>query len=282
MKHVVCFSRGHSSAVALVEVARLFGKENTIAVNHNIHESVEDADIKRFGDEVADYVGLPITYANMPGWDTMDQFDTVTKAQAFKVGTGTALCTARMKTEPFAAWLAENFPVTQGEESGCVIYYGFDANEPARIQRRIGALASMGYRSDYPLALWKSRTIRTTREIGIEPPLTYSVFKHGNCKGCLKAGMQHWYVIYCLFPAIWAKAKHAEDVIGHTITKGVYLEELEARFEIMKRKGVPATEHIPFAEFWAGVEKIMPQTRKGQLRMFVPDQSDMKPCECVF
>lgn len=32
-------------------------------------------DIKRFMAEVADYPGIPITYANMQGWKEKDQFD---------------------------------------------------------------------------------------------------------------------------------------------------------------------------------------------------------------
>ena len=36
-----------------IEVLRKYGKENIILLNHDIHESVEDADIKRFKVEVA-------------------------------------------------------------------------------------------------------------------------------------------------------------------------------------------------------------------------------------
>ena len=38
--------------------------------------------------------------------------------------------------------------------------------------------------------IWKERTIHRTEEIGISRPSTYSVFKHSNCIGCLKAGWQ--------------------------------------------------------------------------------------------
>jgi hypothetical protein len=83
------------------------------------------------------------------------------------------------------AWLEANVP-----DKDCVIYYGFDANETNRIQRRSSIMAAQGYRTDYPLALWDDK-IASIREIGVAPPNTYSVFKHGNCKGCLKAGLQH-------------------------------------------------------------------------------------------
>lgn len=102
MKHIVCFSGGHSSAIAAVEVVRKFGAEDTILLNHDLCPRTEDADIKRFKKEVSDYLGVPITYANMPGWDVKDQFDVCMEIKAFKAGAqSTAFCTNRLKTEPF-------------------------------------------------------------------------------------------------------------------------------------------------------------------------------------
>lgn len=273
-KRVCCYSGGHSSAICAIEVGRRYGTDDLILVNHDIHPSVEDADIKRFKREVAAYIGVPVTQVDMPGVESMDQFDVVMKEKAFKVGSGTALCTARLKTEPFMRWLREEFP---GGDHDCVIYYGFDAGETARIQRRSSILAAQGYRSDYPLALWPEaqRTIHSTAEVGIDPPLTYSVFRHGNCKGCLKAGKQHWYVIFCHYPAIWARAKFAEEVIGYSILKGAFLEELEPEFERMKAAGVPATEKIAPGAFWATARRM---TRLN----VVQDEGAALPCECTY
>ena len=69
MKHIVCFSGGHSSALAAIETVRKYGRENVILLNHDISPHVEHEDIKRFKQEVADYLHIPITYANMPGWE---------------------------------------------------------------------------------------------------------------------------------------------------------------------------------------------------------------------
>ena len=65
MKHVVLYSGGHSSALAAIETVRRYGPENTILLNHDINPRTEDADIKRFKREVAEYLGLLIAYANM-------------------------------------------------------------------------------------------------------------------------------------------------------------------------------------------------------------------------
>lgn len=88
----------------------------------------------------------------MAGWDQKDQFDVCMEAKAFKVGMH-PLCTNRIKTAPFHKWLAETFPV---EPSCCredvIIYYGFEAGEPARVERRRGILREKGYHTCFPLA----------------------------------------------------------------------------------------------------------------------------------
>lgn len=271
MKHICCYSGGHSSALVALEVAARFGPENTVLVNHDMHFSVEDTDIKRFKREVADYIGLPITYVNYKNAE-LDQFDVCVQEKAFKVGEGSELCTSRLKTQPFMKWLASAVP-----DKDCTIYYGFDANEKARIQRRSSILGSLGYRTDYPLALWPDRTVLNTESIGIQRPGTYSVFKHGNCVGCLKAGWQHWYIVFCTRPDIWLKAKWAEDEIGYAIhhdeTGPVFLEDMEPRFTTMKAAGIAPTEQIPHQRFWADARKVV--------RIHEAQQRQM-PCECSF
>lgn len=269
MKHVCCYSGGHSSALVAIEVFRRFGREDLILLNHDINASVEDADIKRFKNDVANHIGVPITYANMEGWDSKDQFDVVVEAQAFKVGNGTALCTNRLKTAPFDVYLAKKFP-----DKDCVIYYGFDASEKQRIQRRSQILGIQGYKTEFPLAYWP-RTIQSTEEVGIRPPLSYSLFKHANCVGCLKAGKQHWYVVYCTRPDVWRKAIWSEDEIGYTINKGVSLLQLEPLFKKMKEAGIEPTEKTPSAVFWRQVRSKTEEPLELQLEL------ELKPCECV-
>lgn len=263
MKHIVCYSGGHSSALVAIEVARKYGTENLVLLNHDINPAVEEADIKRFKQEVADYLGVPITYANHPSWSSMDQFDVSMNTKSFKGATGMAICTSLLKTKPFNEYLKKNFP-----EKDCIIYYGFDSNEKHRIQRRASILAEQGFKSDYPLALW-DRTILSTNEIGITPPNTYSMWKHANCTGCLKAGKQHWYLVYLHRADLWEKAKQAEDVIGYSIMREQYLDELEPIFQQMKEQGIETTEHEDGRTFFARARKLLKE-----------EEADTKPCEC--
>lgn len=269
MKYLVCFSGGHSSALVAIEAVRKHGKENVILLNHDLSPNVEDADIKRFKNEIANYLGIEITYANMEGWEQKDPLDVCMEISAFKVGNGTALCTNRLKTEPFYKWLDENYPSKPFElREDIIILYGFDKHEVDRIQRRVGVLSSKGYKTYYPLAFW-DRTIHETEEIGIKKPDTYKMFKHANCIGCLKAGKQQWYIVYCLRPDIWEKAKKAEEEIGYSIIKGTFLEELECKFATMKKLGIVPSEKVGFQKFWADVRKAL------------PDDFGNLPCECA-
>lgn len=285
MVHIVCYSGGHSSGLVAIEVVRKFGKENVILLNHDISPKMEDADIKRFKKELADYLELPITYANIKGidipGDLPDQFDVCMEAGAMTDQAGHALCTHRLKTEPFYKFLANNFPLVDTlfeNAKVCTIYYGFDAKETVRIQRRSGILGAMGYKSDYALALWVERTIYNTIEIGILPPSTYSVWKHANCKGCLKASLLHWYVTYVHEPDIYAKGiilEEAVDYTVHTVVRNgvkmtVSLKELQPIFEQLKQEGWPATEHQSEIKF------------ANKLRQYgLKEENVGKPCECI-
>lgn len=266
MKYVVCYSGGHSSAIAAVEIARKYGKENVILLNHDICPRVEDADVKRFKQEVADYLGIPITYANMPDWDKKDQFDCMVAGGGNSFGL--IHCTRMLKTEPFHKWLNDNYPVEKGKTNDDItIVYGFDENETSRITRRVGVMAVMGYRTDYPL-LWEQRTIHHIEEIGISLPKPYEIFNHANCKGCLKAGKQHWFIVYCLYPTIFERAKWAEKETGFSILKHSFLRDLEEEFELLKGK-LPTSEKINPARFWATARKILKE-----------EDDDVLPCEC--
>ena len=201
-------------------------------------------DVKRFKREGSAYLQVPVVYANYAqsvfssdgGFVTdenppvLDQFEICEKHSAFKPPVGTEICTSRLKTEPFVKWIDHFFPI-----KNCVVYYGFDLNEKVRVQRRSSALASMGLRGDFPLALW-DRTVASSADIGVTPPNTYDCFKHANCIGCLKAGRQHWYVVFCRYPDVFERAKLAEDRIGFSIMKGETLEDCEPLFVRMRER----------------------------------------------
>jgi len=276
MKHVICYSGGHSSAICAIECVRKYGKESVVLLNHNISSKVESQDVKRFKDEVADYLGLPITYANHDNWEQATPISVCVDAKAWKVGNGQILCTNRLKTAPFKKWLADN----DKDKSGFYVY-GFDLNEPTRITRRSQIMGTDGYKTEFPM-LWKERTINHVIEVGIKPPNEYEKFKHANCIGCLKAGWQHWYIVFLERQDIWEEAKQAEKFIGYALHKDnngpVYLEDKEALFNSMKLAGVVGTELISPARFWTDAKKaaaIYNETKTAELANIPLRQLDM-------
>ena len=126
----------------------------------------------------------------------------------------------------------------------------------------------VGYRTEYPL-IWNDRSIYQIEEIGIKRPKSYSIFNHANCIGCLKAGKQHWFIVYCLYPEIWEKAKQAEKKIGFSILRQAFLFELEPEFARLKQKALPPTEKITPQKFWAVARKLI-------------QEEDVLPCDCSF
>lgn len=293
--HLICYSGGHSSAKVAMNVHKRYPNDLIILLNHDINPLVEHEDIKRFKKDVSDKISIPITFVNYENIkdnkDIPDQFDVCKKIKGFKFGNGTELCTYNLKTKPFHVFLSEKFPVDKltGLNTEVVIYYGFDKEETARIQRRSSILGAQGYYTDFPLALWEDVDNDIVVESGILPPLTYQQlaegydfgsWKHANCIGCLKAGKQHWYATFCVRRDIWEKAKETEDILNHSIIKGVYLEELEPLFSEMQEKGIPPTEHIKGQTFWAMVRKVISKNI-DVFEVFELAKDNEKPCECV-
>lgn len=250
MKYVVCYSGGHSSALAAIETVRKFGRKNVILLNHNISSKVEVKEIKEFKTRVAEYLRLPITYANCEDFEKKTPLSLCMKQGTFRFRTGREICTYYLKTQPFYQWMKENYPVSRGHMSTeVVLVYGFNENETHRIARRRKHLCQIGYQSIYPL-VELPRTLQDVETIGIERPSIYLDSKHANCIGCLKAGKQHWYKVYCCHRDIFEEGKMAEAQIGYSIIKGSYLKDLEQEFEQMKLSGVPATENMESYWFW--------------------------------
>ena len=255
MKYVVCYSGGHNSAIAAIETVRRFGREKVILLNHDISSKVESIKIKEFKKRVAEYLKVQISYANCENFENQTPLSLCVEHGAIKFRAGRELCTYYLKTRPFYDWLEENYPVEKGTISEEItLIYGFDSTEVRRIQRRRSFLLGIGYRSMYPLAEWE-RTIHEIEEIGISRPEVYKASKHANCDGCLKAGKQHWYKVYCCRPDIYEEAKEVEGKLDYSIIKNTFLRDLEPEFERMRLTGIPATENMDSYWFWNYAKK---------------------------
>lgn len=275
MKYVVCYSGGHSSAIVAINAVLKYGKENVILLNHDISAEVETADIKRFKKEVAEYLGINITYANHENWETLTPIDNALKIGGWKFGNSEILCTYHLKTKPFYKWIEEH---DSNHEN--VYLYGFDntPSERVRMNKRIAKMGEIGCKTDYPLITWGQLEIIDTEQIGIKRPNNYENFAHANCQGCLKAGWQHWYIVYVHRRDLWEKAKNAELELGYSIHKDDYLEDKESLFEEMKNAGVSTTEHIPSQTFWSIAKKM---TQKNNHILLLEEYDEIACTSCT-
>lgn len=267
MKHIVCYSGGHSSALVAIEVVRRFGKENVILLNHDISSKVEHEDIKRFKKEIADYLGIKIEEADNENYEENTPLKIARDKKGFQFSPGKALCTYYLKTKPFYDYLEQK--IDPEDRKNYIIYYGFDKEEEARISRRKTIIRSMGFNVDFPLAYWE-RTIMNTEEVGINRPKTYRIFKHANCFGCLKSGKQHWFCVYAMRPDIFQEALETEEYIGHSIIKGSFLKDLIPVYDDMIKKGICPNDKENSASFWSRVNDA------------IPEQLSFMPCDCSF
>lgn len=276
MKYVICFSGGKSSSECALSVANKFGAENVILLNHDINGYVEQACTKKLKQDVADYLGLPITYANKEDWDTTTPVQVCVDAKAWKVDRGQVFCTNRLKTEPFKRWMKKNDPNKEN-----IYVYGMDRDEPTRITRRSQIMGQWGYKTMFPMT-WPEKDIVRLESLGIDPGAVYKTFNHSNCQGCLKAGWQHWYIVYCTRRDIWEEAKKGEDEIGYAIHKDkfgpVYLEDKEEMFSKMLAAGVVPTEKISQQSFWAKARRAVKEYEKELLELQEHDKGVCLDC----
>lgn len=272
-KILVTLSGGVQSAMCAIEACRKYGKlygrdyvkENIILLNHNISSKVEHESIKKFKQEVSDFLGIPITYANMKNFEEMTPLNIVSSFGFVQNIPGRAICSYHLKTAPFYKYLKDNCQ----DKDNYKILYGFTEDEEDRIYRRRTYLRAMSYETEFPLAEGK-RTIHDIEEIGIKRPSVYRMFQHANCIGCLKANSRsHWYCVYCMRQDVFQEALQTEAKLNYSIIKEVFLKDLIPMYERMKESGICPSDKGNNATFWAAV--------KNQF----PEQPSLLPCECM-
>ena len=220
MKHIVSFSSGLSSALTALRVIERYGRENTTLVFMDTR--FEDDDNYRF---MADFGRVhKVSILRITEGRTPYQ---VSHAQHVIPNSRVAPCTARLKIEPFRAYLATlPKPVT--------VHIGYDFQEMHRCAPTRANYEGLGYDVDFPL-LWKPYEFRPYEQIcrvdwGIEPPQMYRMgYTHANCGGrCVKQGHGDWLRTLANFPARYAEIEEWE--------RQMRLNPVNADYAILKRQ----------------------------------------------
>lgn len=107
--------------------------------------------------------------------------------------------------------------------------WGFDVNEKHRAERLVEA--NLQAKHVFPLiekGLLKEDAHAISKELGLKRPLMYDLgYNNNNCIGCVKGGMGYWNKIRKDFPDVFIQRAKLERDVGHSIIKGVYLDELK-------------------------------------------------------
>lgn len=243
MIHVVSFSTGELSALALERVISRYGAENTLPVF--MDTLIEDDDNYRFSAQIEARFGIPFVKLA----DGRTPYE-VSHDEHVIPNSRLAPCTHRLKIEPFRAFLATL-------KNLVTVHIGYDFTEMHRCEATRKNYESLGYLVDFPM-LWKPYEFRDygtiiREEWGIEPPRMYAMgYTHANCGGCcVKQGQGDWIRTLINFPERYEKAEaweremrknpiNAEYAIlkDRTLgeTKALTLQELRERHE---RKQLP-------------------------------------------
>lgn len=220
MKHICLFSGGAGSAYMSYLVAKEYPND-TILLHHQTFAEHPSADI--FRKRVADYIGLPITYASdgRSLWELID--DNKCLPSQF-----IPFCTRVLKHEP-----AEKFYKALGEEY--IMYIGYSPSEWRRIQKQTARIEHSGKKVKYPLAENNisndevKMIIRDEWKICLPDP--YRHLKHNNCLPCFKGGESHFYKVWKYYPEYFQLAVEKEKQLKHTVFKNNSLTELSKIWE---------------------------------------------------
>ncbi|HCP04640.1 MAG TPA: hypothetical protein DIT61_14205 [Pseudomonas sp.] len=208
MTHQISFSGGIGSAISA-----LVAHEKGIDFNLIFADTlIEDEDLYRFADEIAEAVGKPIIRVvdGRTPWDVYID-------SRWIGNTRTAHCSTELKTKPVMAWLEEN----ANPDDPLVLGMGWsEMDRIERAQRNWAPRPVVSLLNEYGIEPPEYDLI--LNRYGIRKPRLYKMgFSHNNCGGfCCKAGLVQFERLYRLMPARFEYHEHemqrAMKAIGPT------------------------------------------------------------------
>ena len=220
-KHIVMFSGGAASSVVAKMVADKY-PGNTILLHTPTGSEHQDAD--RFREQVAAYIGLPITVekASKTLWELVE-------SRKHLPSEAMPYCTRELKLVPKQRFLKKL-------NSDFSLYFGLGFDEWRRIQRSWAREQVNGIEIKFPLLEARltgedcKRIVREEWKICLPQPYIY--LSHNNCIPCYKGGKSHWYKVWKYYPEQFIRAATAERGASNTVFNGVSLDELAEKWAI--------------------------------------------------
>jgi hypothetical protein len=216
------FSGGAASSVVAKIVTEQYPSD-TILLHTPTGAEHEDAD--RFREQVAKFIGLPITIesASKNLWELVE-------SRKHMPNDSLPYCTGDLKLTPQNRFLKRL--EKQGEDF--IQYLGLGSDEWRRIQKVLVRNEQLGRKVAFPLMDERltgedcKRIIREEWKICLPQPYMY--LSHNNCIPCYKGGQGHWYKVWRYYPEQFERAMNAEKKSSNTVFNGVSLEELARKW----------------------------------------------------
>jgi hypothetical protein len=213
MKHVVMYSGGVGSWAAARRVVEQHGTEDVVLLFADT--LMEDADLYRFLDEGAAFLGLTVERIadGRDPWQIF--FDT-----RFLGNTRADPCSRILKRDLMRKHIEEHY-----DPAETVLYLGIDWTESHRlegVQRRLDAWTVRAPMCEAPYRD-KSMMLDDLTAAGIERPRLYRLgFPHNNCGGfCIKAGQAHFKLLLETMPDRFAYHEAKEQDIRVELDKDI-------------------------------------------------------------
>lgn len=214
---IVWFSCGEASAVAAYLAVQ---KHENVHVVYCNTLSAEHPDNRRFLNDVANWIGVPITIIGATKYESVDD---VFERERYMAGIKGARCTTEMKKVPRNVF----------QRADDLHIFGFTADEPKRFRDFQGNNPEL--QLEWILGdqfIRKSDCARILSQAGIKRPEMYDLgFEHNNCLGCVKASSpSYWQRVAKHFPAVFQRRCVQSRDIGARLVRvngvRIFLDEL--------------------------------------------------------
>ena len=206
------FSAGVSSAVATKIALQKYGDIKIIYT----HIDDQHPDTMRFVNECAEWFGREVEIMQSP----LKSVENACRYASFVKTPYGAPCTKYLKRRVRKIWETENNP--------SAYIWGFDMTEQNRAGRICESMPE--FEHIFPLIdgnIDKQAAHGILERAGIKRPAMYDMgYPNNNCIGCLKGGGGYWQAIKRDFPDVFKKRCEMEHLLGGTVFKEFYLDEM--------------------------------------------------------
>lgn len=242
--HVAMFSGGASSAYVAYYIVQKYGKENCVLFFTDT--LWEDIDNYRFMEEVAEYIGMEITY-RIDGRTPEEVFHDV----RFLGNSRMAKCSEELKVRQTLIYLEE---LRDEHNLEPILYFGIGPHEQHRainLQNFYEHNPIEPIATRFPMIETFTEDLDTKKiirdEWKIALPRMYGLgFSHANCAGrCVRGGLGHYALLYKVWPDQYAEQEAMEERFREKFDKDVSILKRNSKAftlreyrEMMERDGV--------------------------------------------